>query len=443
MDVIRALQGANQAQTKLTKDAALFGTAAQREKILSALAQEISSHQDEIASALARTEAVPVRTFREVIGPQTVALLSDAAQLARVPSQERYQSAGVAVFFPPTYGAFFELGLRFAAAVTTGTSLIIMAPVDAPASAQLWFQLWDRVSRRTGHPAGLFQLLHGTIDELGSALMSHPALRVISAVGRPQMIKSLIEASAELRKSIHWSTGSRNPAVWVASPRWQENGTLERLARQAVLLSFDLHRSPAVRPTRYFIQESMASELNSALCKAIEELRVGDPRDPETEIGPLLREGDLKQHLAAIELAQKEDGRPLLVRPAWDGSPLAAPLALIRDLTLCSTLQQDEIFGPFVNTATYRFLFEGIGKYANSSVGHQAAYLLDPEPERALTSAERLQFARVYLGLEPEVRATHRWYLAKGCGAGEQGYQGLVRFLSKVSVLGDIRNPLN
>jgi aldehyde dehydrogenase (NAD+) len=195
-------------------------------------------------------------------------------------------------------------------------------------------------------PAGVLNVLTGSGAKAGAGLVRNPAVRAISFTGSVPVGQGVREQATARGARVQLELGGHNPLVVMA------DAELDRAVEAAYAGAFWSAGQKCTATRRIFVQDGLYDEFRGRLLARVAGGKVGDPADPEVEVGPLVNEAALEDVLAAIERGKGEG--TLLVggeRANADGY-LIAP-AVFEGLADDAELSCEEVFGPV--TSLYRF----------------------------------------------------------------------------------------
>ena len=435
LDVVMALQGAHKAQATWPKL-----SFHERSQFLFKIADLIEQKAEEFANAQALDVGHPVtasklhsipRAVSELryVGRCVLDLESPAVLRDKSISFESRLPIGVVGLITPASDPLFNLVSRFAPAIAVGNVVIAKPSRYTPQTAELF----ARVTVEAGLPPGVFSLVQGRGDQAGTTLVQHPGVFAIAFVGSTVVGRQIHAQANELLKRTHLSLGARNPVLIFAGV------DLAKVVPQVVEACVGTHPSLALRGSRLFIQESIYKEALELLKTAIEKVQMGSPLDAATKVGPLPNEKLASAYRQTIEFASKQNGKLLLdgrgkpetLLPAEKDLGFFVKPALISDLTNCSTLQQDEIIGPFLNTASFKYQHEAL-KHANTSPYGLMSYVFEANGAKAKRVATSIEtgFVTVNSGV-PLLDAAVEYEPLKNSGLGRIGGLALLNFFSR------------
>jgi aminomuconate-semialdehyde/2-hydroxymuconate-6-semialdehyde dehydrogenase len=191
-----------------------------------------------------------------------------------------------------------------------------------------------------GLPAGVLNIVHGLGPDVGEALVTHRDVRAISFTGSTAVGKRIATMAAPLLKKVSLELGGKNPTLVFADSDWQAQiGTIARSA-------FQNSGQICLCGSRILVERSIYPEFRDALVAQAISLRVGDPTDEATDLGPLVSQAHFDKVMKAIAQARHDGGNVIcgghsLERPGW-----FVPPTIIEGLGPDCAGNREEIFGP-------------------------------------------------------------------------------------------------
>lgn len=327
--------------------------------------------------------------------------------------------------------AFFLLS-RLATALLSGNAVIVKPSSYTPETAVLIAE----ACREAGLPAGVFNVVQGRGTEIGELLVEHPGVHAISFSGRTETGKEIQRKAAEFLKRTQLSLSGCNSALVFA-----END-LEKTAPKVARLCFS--QNLPLKASRLFIQESVYERFRELLKSEISKLEAGDPLAEKTHMGPLIDARAVSRHEAWIDQALSEKGKllfggkgtPAGLSSEFQSGFFIQPTA-VYDLTLCSTLQQEEPSGPTCLISSFKYQHDAV-KYANTSPFGLAAYLFHSNAAKVSRIARKIEAGRVFINPSEQLwdPRLQRYGGLKNSGIGQEGVLDSLRFFSKEVVIG-------
>ncbi|GIU94357.1 MAG: putative aldehyde dehydrogenase YcbD [Gaiellaceae bacterium] len=198
-----------------------------------------------------------------------------------------------------------------------------------------------------GLPAGVLNVLTGAGSTAGAEIVANSAVRALSFTGSVAVGRSVRAQATERDCRVQLELGGHNPLVVTAAAE------LDRAVEAAYAGAFWSAGQKCTATRRIFVQDAVYDDFRARFLARIEAGKVGDPADPETEVGPVVTESALEEILGAIERARGEGGRVLAGgERAHAEAYLIAP-TVFEGLADDAELSCEEVFGPV--TSLYRF----------------------------------------------------------------------------------------
>jgi aldehyde dehydrogenase (NAD+)/betaine-aldehyde dehydrogenase len=437
-ELVAELAGASLAQVdeavasaRAAFDSGVWRDAEQRKAVLLRFADLIEENRDRLMATLIDEIGTPVNlTSNHVDTP--VAFLRWFAEAG---TRDRTRHLG----FNGTYSAVSTVAYRpvgvvaaisafnyplligitkIAAALSVGCTTVLLSSPLAPLAVLL---LGDLV-RRAGFPPGVVNIIAGGA-EAGRALTDHPGVAKVSFTGSVQVGRQVMQQAAAGLRSVVLELGGKSAAIMLPGVDFEK-------------YAFSLHARYARNagqgcgsPTRILVEESRYEEFAEASRRAYQQIKVGDPRDPATIVGPVISAAQRDRIETGVSLAVA-GGATILAgggRPKRDKGWFLNP-ALIGGLDTQAALAREEIFGPVSVVLTYRSVEEAL-RIANDSDLGLKAYLFGAK-EQCLKLVPELRVGTVQINggspLRPDAPMTG--YKHSGVGS-EWGEDGLREFL--------------
>jgi aminomuconate-semialdehyde/2-hydroxymuconate-6-semialdehyde dehydrogenase len=314
---------------------------------LEALASALETRADAFAQAECRDGGKPYRLARDIEIPRAVANLRFFAHAAtQFSSESHHGEAGLNYTLRPPLGVvgtispwnlpLYLLTWKIAPALAAGNTVVAKPSEVTPATATLLGELAADI----GFPAGVLNLVHGLGADVGEALVAHPRVRAISFTGSTAVGRRIAGVAGPLLKKVSLELGGKNATLVFADSDWQAH--LDTLVRSAYQNSGQI----CLCGSRILVEARILAQFRDAFVERANALRIGDPIDPDTQLGPLVSQAHFDKVGAAIARARDEGGRLLcggepLQRPGW-----FLPPTVIEGLGPDCASNREEIFGP-------------------------------------------------------------------------------------------------
>jgi aldehyde dehydrogenase (NAD+) len=231
---------------------------------------------------------------------------------------------------------------KLAPALMYGNTVVLKLAYEAPRTGLHVAQAFAEA----GLPAGVLNVLTGRGSTAGAALVRDPRVRAISFTGSVATGHGVRDEATRAGKRVQLELGGHNPLIVMA------DADLERAAEAAYAGAFWSAGQKCTATRRIYVQDTAYDAFREALLARIERGRVGDPLDPDTEVGPIVNETQYADITGAVERGQREGGEVIAGgNRAHDDAFLLAPTVFegVRDDAYLSC---EEVFGPV--TSLYR-----------------------------------------------------------------------------------------
>ena len=332
----------------------------------------------------------------------------------------------VGLITPWNANAGFICG-KLAMAIAAGCTSVIK-----PSEMSAWqTQIVLEALHEAGLPAGVFNVLNGRGDVVGAEISRHPDVAKVSFTGSTAVGKSVLRTAADTLKRVTLELGGKSPTIVL------DDADLTSAITQIVTAGFGNNGQACINGTRVLVPEGRLAEISAALKIAVEQIRVGDPSDPATQLGPLVSRKQLERVQGYIERGI-EEGATLLTggasRPAHLNAGYYVQPTVFTQVTNDMTIAREEIFGPVIGVLTYRDEAEAIAIANDTTYGLQS-YIVSSDLDRAQRIAQHLETGRVVINGAPhEPLAPFGGFKQSGLGR-EMGVFGLEAYLEPKAIL--------
>jgi aminomuconate-semialdehyde/2-hydroxymuconate-6-semialdehyde dehydrogenase len=319
----------------------------ERARWLERLADALEAALDDIAHAESRDGGKPLRLAREIEIPRAVSNLRFFAHAASQFASESHhgqaglnytlrQPLGVVGTISPWNLPLYLFTWKIAPALAAGNTVVAKPSEVTPHTATL---LGD-IAARIGFPKGVLNIVHGLGPSVGEPLVTHRRVKAISFTGSTVVGRRIASLAAPMLKKVSLELGGKNPTLVFADSDWRAN--LDTIVRSAFQNSGQI----CLCGSRILVERGIYNAFRDALVERVLALRVGDPIDGDTQLGPLVSQMHFDKVIAAIATARAEGAHVLcggqpLDRPGWFIAP-----TLIEGLGPACATNRDEIFGP-------------------------------------------------------------------------------------------------
>ena len=253
----------------------------------------------------------------------------------------KYIPLGVGIVVPPWNFPLAILAGMTTAAIVAGNTVVLKPSSDSPTVGYQFFQ----ALRQAGLPAGVVNFLPGPGSKVGDPLVAHPRTRFVAFTGSKQVGLWVNELAARPVPGQIWikrviaEMGGKDAIIV------DDEADIEAAVEGVTISAFGFQGQKCSACSRAIVVENVYDEFLSRLTKRVETLRVGDPSDPATEMGPVINERAARSIMEYVEIGRRE-GRLLtggnrFPRPGFFIAP-----TVIADVLPRARIAQEEIFGP-------------------------------------------------------------------------------------------------
>jgi aldehyde dehydrogenase (NAD+)/betaine-aldehyde dehydrogenase len=307
---------------------------------------------------------------------------------------------------------------KIGAALAAGCTTVLLSSPQAPLTVLLLGEL----VRQAGFPPGVVNIIAGGAD-VGQALTEHPDIDKVSFTGSVDVGRKVMQQAASGLRSVVLELGGKSAAIMLPGVDFNKYALSlhARYARNA--------GQGCGSPTRILVEESRYQEFVDVSRKVYPQLKVGDPRDPATVLGPVITSAQRERIEAGIARATDAGasviaggGRPDIEK-GWYLNPV-----LVGGLDNRARLAREEMFGPVSTVLTYRTVEEAVQITNDSDLGLKA-YVFGAKDE-CLRLVPELRVGTVQINGGSPIRADAPMTGYKQSGVGsEWGEDGLREFL--------------
>jgi betaine-aldehyde dehydrogenase len=250
---------------------------------------------------------------------------------------------------------------KSAPALAAGNAMIFKPSELTPATAVKLAEIYQQA----GVPPGVFNVLQGR-GATGAMLAAHPGVAKVSVTGSVPTGKKVMQTAAGTLKRVTMELGGKSPLVIF------DDADLEQAVVAAMMGNFYTQGEVCTNCTRVFVQRGIADKFLARLKERTLLLRVGDPMNPETEVGALISEAHTAKVMDYIASGISE-GATLVcggerVAVAGQGTNFVAP-TIFANCTDEMRIVREEIFGPVLSMLTFDTEAEAIERANNSRFG--------------------------------------------------------------------------
>jgi 5-carboxymethyl-2-hydroxymuconic-semialdehyde dehydrogenase len=329
-----------------------------------------------------------------------------------------FHPVGVCALVSPWNVPFMTATWKTAPCLAFGNTAVLKMSELSPMSAARLGEL----AMEAGLPPGVLNIVHGTGKDAGEPLCRHPDVRAISFTGSTVTGNRIVQA-ARLKK-FSMELGGKSPFVIF------DDANLERAMDAAVFMIFSNNGERCTAGSRILVQESIYKEFTAKFAERAKRIRVGDPLDDATIVGPMISQAHLAKVRSYIELGPKEGATLLcggLDRPSY--APALPERVqhgnyvwptVFADVDNRMKIAQDEIFGPVACLIPFKDEADAIAK-ANDIQYGLSSYVWTENIGRAHRVAAQIEAGMCFVNSQNVRDLRQPFGGTKASGTGREG----------------------
>ncbi len=278
---------------------------------------------------------------------------------------------------------------KIAPALAAGCTVVHKPAEWSPYSARLLAE----IAGEAGVPPGVLNSINGLGETTGKRLTEHPDIKAVAFVGESQTGSAIMRQGADTLKRVHFELGGKNPVIVF------DDADLERALDAAIFMIYSLNGERCTSSSRALIQASIYDSFVEKLAARVRNLKVGDPFDPATEVGPLIHPRHLSKVASYMDVARQGGATIAAGGEKIAGEGYFFQPTLFSNAAQSMRIAQDEIFGPVLTAIPFTDEADAIAK-ANDIKYGLAGYLWTSNLERALRVSDALDAGMIWVNSE-------------------------------------------
>ncbi len=393
----------------------------ERKKILHRIADGIVARAEEIAFAECYDTGQALRFMSKaaIRGAENFRYFGDLAPSARdgkqLPSATLMNVTtrlpiGPVGIITPWNTPFMLSTWKIAPALAAGCTVVHKPAEFSPVTARILLE----IAEEAGLPPGVWNLVNGFGEEAGKALTEHRDIKAIAFVGESQTGSMIMRQGAATLKRVHFELGGKNPVVVF------DDADLDRALDAAIFMIYSLNGERCTSSSRLLIQDSIADKFLERMVARVNNIRVGHPLDPDTEIGPLIHKEHFDKVCSYFDLAKSEGATIAAGGEAIAGDGYFVRPTLFANATNDMRIAQEEIFGPVLTAITFDSEEQALA-LANDTQYGLTGYVWTNNIARAMRFTEKLEAGMIWVNSENVRHLPTPFGGVKASGIGRDG----------------------
>ncbi len=286
----------------------------------------------------------------------------------------------------PLMMAVWKIGLALAA----GNTVVLKPAEETPDTAMAL----ARLLQETDLPPGVVNIVTGFGEEAGEPLATHPGVDKVAFTGSTEIGKLIMRSAADTMKKVTLECGGKSANIIL------EDADLAMAVDGALYGAFYHAGQCCTAGSRILVQESVQDKFLEAFLAKASAIRLGDPADKATDMGPLISRKQQERVLGYIEAGKKEGARCAVgggipEEPTLAKGFFVEPTVFV-DVDNAMTIAQEEIFGPVVCVIPFKTPQEAV-QIANDTIYGLAGAVWSRDEKRAMNLARQLRAGTVWI----------------------------------------------
>jgi aldehyde dehydrogenase (NAD+) len=340
----------------------------------------------------------------------------------------RREPIGVCGLITPWNWPLNQVASKVAPALATGCTAVLKPSEVAPLSSMCLAE----IIHDAGIPAGVFNLVNGDGSTVGEAIAAHPEIDMVSFTGSTTAGIRVAKLAADTVKRVAQELGGKSANIILP------DADLKAAVIEGVHACYTNAGQNCQSPTRMLVPRVQREAAFDAAREAVDSIRLGDPLDPASTMGPLVSPAQFEKVQDLIQSGIDQGatvvaggtGRPAELNRGYYVRP-----TIFGDVTPQMRIAREEIFGPVLSIMNYDTEEEAI-EIANDTPFGLAGFVQSKDLQRARNVAKRIRAGRVYLNGAPFDRSLpFGGYKQSGNGR-EFGLFGFEEYLEVKAILG-------
>ncbi|EKQ6346059.1 aldehyde dehydrogenase [Pseudomonas aeruginosa] len=411
----------------------------ERATVLYRIAALIRERSEELAQLQRLDNGKPIRETRNLVASAAATFRFFAAACETLEesitpsrgdfvSMSVYEPMGVVVAITPWNSPIASEAQKLAPALAAGNAVVVKPAEITPLAALALARICDEA----GLPRGLVSVLPGKGALIGDALTRHPLARRVSFTGGTRTGKHIARIAADKMMPVSLELGGKSPTMVLA------DADLDHAVAGVLYGIFSSSGESCIAGSRLFVASERYDEFMERLATGAAALRVGDPADERTQMGPLISARHRESVERYVEMGVAEGGRLRTggVCPhggAFDRGYFYTP-TIIEGLTNGARLCREEVFGPVLVAMPFASE-EALIEEANDSCYALAAGIWTRDFQRAWRLGRAVQAGTVWINTYKQFSISTPFGGWRDSGLGrEKGRLGILQYMEQKSL---------
>ncbi|MBM7094882.1 5-carboxymethyl-2-hydroxymuconate semialdehyde dehydrogenase [Bacillus sp. H-16] len=401
------------------------------------IADLIDEHIDEIAPLESLDTGLPIHQTKKMVARAAQNFRFYAEMVSSRLTGDAYQvddeflnytvhkPVGVAGLITPWNAPFMLETWKIAPALATGNTVVLKPAEWSPLTANRLAEIIDKADL----PKGVFNVVHGFGETAGAALVAHPDAPLISFTGETKTGSEIMKNGADPLKRFSMELGGKSPIIVF------DDCDVDRAIDACTWGIFSFNGERCTANSRLFIHENLYDTFVEQLIDRVKNIRVGDPLDDKTQVGPLIHTDHYENVKRYLGIAEEEGARVIsgyVDETYADGN--FVPPTLLLDVNNKMTVAQEEIFGPVMSVMTFKDEQEVV-EMANDVRYGLAGYVWTNDMKRGHRVAQAVDAGMMWVNSQNVRDLRTPFGGSKHSGIGREGGYYAFEFYTEIQVV--------
>ncbi|HKX78448.1 MAG TPA: aldehyde dehydrogenase [Novosphingobium sp.] len=335
-----------------------------------------------------------------------------------------YEPLGVVAVIAPWNSPLLIAAIKTANAIAAGCTVVVKPSEFTSVSTLEFFKLFERA----GFPAGVVNVVTGLGSELGDALVTHPKVAKIQFTGGTATGRRINGLAAQSFKKVVLELGGKSPNVVF------EDADFDAAIKGAIVSIFSSSGQSCISGSRLLLQSSIHDRFIERLVEVTRDLRLGDPMDPTTQIGPISTRPQFDRVVGLLGSAGDEGATCVMGGGAFDGPGQLVKPTVLTGVTNAMTIAREEVFGPVLSVLRFEDEDEAVA-LANDTQYGLAAGVWTRDLGRAFRMTQAIEAGKIWVNTYRliSVMMPSTGWKESGLGS-ENGQRNILNFMKPKTV---------
>lgn len=371
--------------------------ALERARLINAISAEMKNREKDFAECISDELGIPIHLSYDIQVEGPIAAMASFADRCKMMDQVKEvgnslivkEAVGVCAFINPWNYPLHQIVGKVAPALAAGCTMVVKAAGQTPSHAFILAEVMHKV----GLPKGVFNLVQGSGKEIGESLAKHPEVDMVSFTGSTQVGVRIAELAAPTVKRVTQELGGKSPYIIT------EDADLEEAVKYGVIDVMINTGQTCTALTRMLVHENIYEKAVEIAKRLTEELKVGDPRNGDSFVGPMSSKTQQQTVLGFIKKGIEEGAR--LVTGGTDMPAGVTKGAYVKptvfaDVTNDMVIGREEIFGPVLCIMKYKTEDEAV-RIANDTIYGLSSAVYAGTRDHAMKIARKMRAGMCFI----------------------------------------------